>query len=368
MDKVIYSYQKSGVDYDLIDRWKVLAQKESQKTVHNLKGNFQDVSLSRGEGAYIIKQGNSYLTLTSEGLGTKNLIADELSKLTGRQYYGQIAQDTVAMIVNDVITVGARPLVVNAYWAGGQSNFFKDSQKMEALIRGWKKACDLAGCVWGGGETPVLKGVIREKTLDLAGSCLGFIESKKRLILGDKLQTGDDIITLESSGIHANGLTLVRRICAKLPQGLLTKINHREILGELILKPTIIYAKLVEELLSKNIDLHYLVHITGHGWRKLLRAKKAFTYRIDSLPKIPEEMEFLIKKGKLTLKEAYGTFNMGAGFAIFVNPLDAAKVLSIAKKHQLKARVAGKVLDGPKQLEISPLGITYQAGEMKIRH
>ncbi|OGG04498.1 hypothetical protein A2W14_06820 [Candidatus Gottesmanbacteria bacterium RBG_16_37_8] len=358
--KNFFTYKKSGVDYDLIDPLKKLAQKEGLSTRFNIKKTgFKEISESRGESAYIIESSECYYAFVIEGLGTKNLVADEVRKITGRSYYDLIAQDTVAMIVNDLITVGAKPLTINAYWAVGNSEWFNDKKRMNDLINGWKKACDLAGATWGGGETPVLTDIIYPNTIDLAGSAFGIITPKNRLILGDKIAAGDDIIFLASSGIHANGLTLARKILAKT--------KDKKAFGQLLLTPTIIYAKVINEILNGGADIHYLVNITGHGWRKLMRAKKSFSYEINDVSSVPEIFQFIQKQARLSDKEMYATFNMGAGFAVIVNPKDAEKVLAVSKKHNIKAWIGGSVNKGPKQVIINPLEFIYKSEELNIR-
>ena len=142
----------------------------------------------------------------------RSLVADAMRELTGRSYYDAIAQDTIAMAINDLITVGATPLVVQAYWAAGGSDWFGDAQRAHALVEGWKRACDRCGVAWGGGETPALAGIVEVGRIDLAASCTGLINPKSRLSVGDALGPGDSIVLLASSGIHANGLSLARKL------------------------------------------------------------------------------------------------------------------------------------------------------------
>jgi len=137
------SYRQSGVDYDLIDPLKVAAQRAAAATATHLQSHgFSEVQASRGESAYVVDVGPFYLASIVECLGSKALVADAMSQLTGRSYYDAIAQDTIAMAINDLITVGATPLVVQAYWAAGGSDWFGDASRAQALVEGWKRACD----------------------------------------------------------------------------------------------------------------------------------------------------------------------------------------------------------------------------------
>ncbi len=360
------SYASSGVKYELLDPIKKLAQQSALKTKF-LLAPFTEISESRGESAYVWDEGKSYKAFVIEGLGTKNLVADEMEKLTGQTFYDSIAQDTVAMIVNDLVVVGAKPQVINAYFAVGDSEWMTNQKRSEALIKGWAKACQLSGATWGGGETPTLKGVINLETIDLGGACVGIINPKKRLCLGDKLVAGDRIILIESNGIHANGLTLARMIAGKLKQSYLTKLSDGTTFGEALLKPTHIYVKLVQSIFEQNIFPHYMVNITGHGFRKLMRAKQSFTYQLDVVPQVSPLFQFLKDQSGNDDKEMYGNFNMGAGYALFVAKKDVNKVLELAKKQKLKACDAGSVEKGPKQVVINPLNIVYTENELEVR-
>ena len=353
-------------DYRKMDPIKILAQKLGRKTAGNLSRlKFAEVAASRGESAGVIDCGSFYLAIVIEGLGTKNLVADQMEKLTGKTYYQAVAQDAVAMIVNDLLTVGADPVAVPAYFGLGSDQWLKNKKRVEALIKGWVKACDLAGASYPGGETPVLSGIINPETIDLAGAAVGIIKPKKRLIVPTKIKTGDKIVLIESSGVHANGISLIRKCINKLPDGYLTRLKNGRTLGETLLSPTHIYAELNRKIFKENIDIHYLVNITGHGWRKLMRAEKKYTYEIDFLPPIPEEFGLIQKMSGLDLKFMYGNYNMGAGWAYYVAPKDAETITKIAGKLGYHSWIAGTVNKGPKQLIIKPLKIVYRGFQIR---
>lgn len=356
------NYKSSGVDYDWIDPFKRLAQKWGRKT----SGKTKSMD-SRGESAFVWEEKDCYRALVIEGLGTKNLVADAMKKITGKTYYDGIAQDTVAAIVNDLVSVGATPEVVNAYFAVGDSRWFADQQRSTDLVRGWAKACRLSGAVWGGGETPTLKGIIAPDTIDLAGSAIGIIKPKKRLLSSERIRIDDAIVLVESSGIHSNGLTLARAIADKLPRGYATKLADSSMYGEALLAPTHIYAGLVNALFEEGIALHYLINITGHGWRKLMRSKRNVRYMIESVPKPPLLFDFIAKHANLADTEMYATFNMGAGFAFLVHQDDVAQVIAIAKQLKLRAWRAGYVTEGKRQVVIKPKHIVFSSGTLNIR-
>lgn len=362
------NYKKSGVDYGLIDPIKKLAQSEGLKTRVNIKNSgFKEIEKSRGETAYILETYDSYFAFVEEGLGSKNLIADHMRKITGKTYYDAIAYDTVASIGMDLITVGAKPLTVLSYWAVGDSKWFDDKNRAADFINGWKKGCDEFGATWGGGETPVLKNIVYNGTIDLAGAAFGIIKPKERIVLGDKLKNGDIIIMLASSGIMINGLTLARKLAEKLQHGYRTKLPNNKMYGEELLAPTKIYYKVIQDIFDSGIAIHYMVNITGHGWRKLMRAKKNFTYIIEKLPKRQEIFSFIQEKANLSDREMYATFNMGAGLALYISSKDAEKVVEVATKNKIKSWIVGRVVRGPKKVIIKPLNITYKERELNIR-
>jgi phosphoribosylformylglycinamidine cyclo-ligase len=362
------SYRQSGVDYDLIDPLKVAAQRAAAATAPQLRGHgFDEVAASRGESAYVVDVGPFYLASIVECLGSKALVADEMARLTGRSYYDAIAQDTIAMAVNDLITVGATPLVVQAYWAAGGSDWFADTARAQALVAGWQRACERCGVAWGGGETPALAGIVEAGRIDLAASCTGLVNPKSRLSLGERLAAGDAIVLLGSSGIHANGLSLARKLVDRLPQGYLTPVHPGLGYGEALLAPTVLYSPVTEALHRAGIAVHYASNITGHGWRKLLRHPKALHYRVHTLPEVPPVLRFIQERARQDDREAYGTLNMGAGFALFVPAEQAQHTLEVARAQGVAATLAGVVEAGTKALDIEPLGLRFDADELQLR-
>jgi phosphoribosylformylglycinamidine cyclo-ligase len=362
------SYRQAGVDYELIDPLKVAAQRAAAATATHLQVHgFNEVNESRGESAYVVDVGPFYLASIVECLGSKALVADEMARLTGRSHYDAIAQDTIAMAINDLITVGATPLVVQAYWAAGGSDWFGDAPRAQALVAGWKRACDLCQVAWGGGETPALAGIVEAGRIDLAASCTGLVNPKHRLSLGEKLGPGDAIVLLASSGIHANGLSLARKLVERLPQGYLTPVQPGLSYGEALLAPTLLYAPVTEALYRAGIITHYASNITGHGWRKLLRHPKPLRYRVHTLPEVPPVLSFIQHHAQQDDHEAYGTLNMGAGFALFVPAEQAQRTVEIAQASGVSATLAGVVESGEKELLIEPLGLRFAADDLQLR-
>jgi phosphoribosylformylglycinamidine cyclo-ligase len=369
MTKAKQSYADSGVDYSKLDQVNTLAQAAAANTAGNLAGfGAQEIVASRGESAYVWEEDDAYRSLVIEGLGTKNLVADAMRPITGRTYYDALAQDTVAMIVNDLIVVGALPQVVNAYFAVGDSAWTADRERAADLVNGWAAACQDIGATWGGGETPGLRGIVNPNTTDLAGSAVGIIKPKERLVLGDKLTAGDAIVLIESSGIHANGISMVRKLADENPKLYSQELPDGRLFGEAILTPTHLYVNLVRDILDAGIVPHYMVNITGHGWRKLMRAtQNNLKYIIHDIFDPQPEFAVIQKLARMSDRDMYATFNMGAGFAILTQPEVAQLVVDIAAANNLKAWIAGRVETGNKAVVIEPKNITYQANELEVR-
>ena len=361
-------YKAAGVDYSKIDPLKILAQQAAAATAGNLQRHgLTEVAASRGESAYVVDCGDFYLASITECLGTKALVADATRAITGKTYYDRIAQDTLAMAINDLITVGATPVSVHAYWAAGGSGWFHDAQRAKDLVDGWRAACDACGVSWGGGETPALAGVVADDRIDLAASCVGLVRPKSRLTLGERLGPGDAIVLLASSGIHANGVSLARKLAERLPQGYGTRLPSGALFGEALLAPTVLYSPVTEALARAGIVPHYCANITGHGWRKVMRHPATLTYRFHTLPEVPEVLRFLQQQTGSDDRAAYGNLNMGAGFALFVAASDAERTAQIAAQAGVRAWVAGVVEAGPKQVVLEPIGLTFGADDLHVR-
>ena len=363
------SYEQSGVNYDALDAFKRACQKAAASTTACLRQHgLSEPAKIRGESAYLIETPDEYFAHVEEGLGTKNLIADAMLKLAGKSFYRNIGIDTVATIVNDLISTGAMPVSVAMHAAVGDGKWFNDARRSNDLAEGFAEGCRQAGAVWGGGETPALKGIVDPSTIVLAGSAFGRVKPKSNRITG-QVTDGDAIILLASNGVQTNGLSLCRKIAEKLPQGYLTKIADGRTYGEALLDPSAIYVNFVSECQKQGLKLNYVSHITGHGWRKLMRLDEAFVYRMDSVPRPQAVFGFIQQAGPVQQREMYATFNMGAGFAAYVNPKDADRCVQIAKATGHEAWKAGTVRKegGRKAVEIVPLGIMFEGETLKVR-
>ncbi len=365
------SYESSGVNYDQLDAFKRACQRAARTTAGLLKDHgYAEPATTRGESAYLMEAPDHYLAHVEEGLGTKNLVADAVYAATGRNFYRELAIDTVATIVNDLATCGALPISVAMHAAVGESAWFADTARMQSLVDGWAEGCRQAGAVWGGGETPTLRGIVNAATIVLAGSAVGKIAPKSLRITGD-VHDGDSIIFLASSGVQTNGLSLCRLIGEKLPQGYSTPIGFGDsrTYGEALLAPSVIYVAFVRECQRRGLKLNYAAHVTGHGWRKLMRLEEPFVYEITAPRPAPALFQFLEKSGPIDRREMYATFNQGVGFAAYVDPQSAAAVLAAATAAGYDAWLAGRVTKAGarKAVTVPSLGITFEGDTLQVR-
>lgn len=365
------SYEASGVRYDQLDAFKRACQRAARTTAGLLREHgYAEPATTRGESAYLIEAADHFLAHVEEGLGTKNLVADAVAAATGRTFYREVAIDTVATIVNDLITCGALPISVAMHAAVGDSGWFGDAARTAALVEGFAEGCRAAGAVWGGGETPTLGGVVEPTAIVLAGSAIGRIAPKHLRIVGE-VREGDAILFLASSGVQTNGLSLCRRLAGQLPQGYLTPIGHGETrtFGEALLAPSVIYVAFVRECQRQGLKLNYVAHVTGHGWRKLMRLEEPFVYEITAPRAAPALFQFMMEAGPIERREAYATFNMGVGFAAYVAPESAATALEIARATGYDAWLAGSVRkEGARKAVVVPaLGLTFEGDTLQVR-
>ncbi len=265
-------------------------------TLDNTKERVYEKSI--GHYASLIDLGQQYLAITTDGVGTKIVVAELVGKYEG------LGIDLVAMNVNDVICVGARPSIFVDYIALPKL----DKKMITEILYGIKKAADESGVAVVGGETAIMN--ILEH-IELSGTVVGFVKKGKE-VLGEKIVPGDYVVGIESSGIHSNGLSLARKVLLE-KYGADYEISGKEIWKHL-LEPTRIYVKPILELL-KNVEVHGLAHITGGAFRKLLRITR---YGYSLTPPDPPEIFTAIMNEGVPIDEMYSTFNMGIGFVAIV--------------------------------------------------
>ena len=332
-----WTYEKSGVS---IDQKSNAIKALVDKLEYRRDGIGQNVRMP-GLFASLIDFGDKYITMATDGVGTKLMIAEALNK------WDTVGIDCIAMNVNDTICVNAEPTSFVDYIAIDKPN--EDITREIGI--GLQKGAELSNMEIVGGEIAVLPEIVNG--VDLSGTCLGYVE-KDKIITGDKCAEGDLIISLRSSGIHSNGLTLARKIVEANNIGWNDKVSGlSKTMGEELLTPTEIYVRQVLEI-TKQFEVHGLVDITGGGLRNILRMRKGLQYVISDPVKPAPIFQKLQELGEVEDKEIYQTLNMSMGFTI-IAPADDAE--QIAKKYQ-NAEVVGRVQKGDGVL-LEPGNILY---------
>ena len=320
------TYAKAGVNIDSKSAAIASLVKEL-KYRRTGKGRMMDI---KGQFTSLIDFGSTALTLCTDGVGTKLLIAEALNK------WDTVGIDCMAMNVNDTICVGAEPFAFVDYIAIGKPN----PDITEEIGIGLEKGAKLSDCEIVGGEIAVLPEMVNG--VDLSGSCLGFVD-KKRIVTGADIKIGDVIIGLPSSGFHSNGMTLARRVLEKNEVTLDRKFGELgKTVGEELLTPTTIYVRQVLNLL-REIKVTGMVDVTGGGLRNFVRLKKGVRFDISKPLKPQPIFDLLQRLGNIEEKEMYQTFNMGMGFAVIVRERQAKEAIKILGKG---ARSVGEVIDG----------------------
>jgi phosphoribosylformylglycinamidine cyclo-ligase len=155
-------------------------------------------------------------------------------------------------------------------------------------------------------------------------------------------------------------------IASRLPDRYVTHLPSGRRFGEVLLDRSAIYAQLIATLIASDVELHYLSHITGHGLLKLMRPSRELSYRITKLPPVPEVLTFLVEQAEMSAREAYSTFNMGCGFAVYCAAGHGADVVSLARGLDLRAHLAGVVEDGPRRVVLEEVGVVFESGDMNL--
>lgn len=272
----------------------------------------------------------------TDGVGTKLRIAQLLDK------HDTIGIDCVAMCVNDVVCCGAKPLFFLDYIACGKNY----PEKIAEIVKGVAEGCVRSGCALIGGETAEHPGVMPEEEYDLAGFTVGIVD-KDKIIDGSKLQAGDVIVGVASSGVHSNGFSLVRKALGLTKEKL--EAYHEALgctLGEALLEPTRLYVKPVLAAIEAA-DVKAISHITGGGFYENIprMMKDGLTAKIDraAVPVLPI-FDLIAKAGNVPERDMFNTFNMGVGMSIVVAKEDVEKALSVLRANGEEAYVLGEIV------------------------
>ncbi|MCI8621724.1 MAG: phosphoribosylformylglycinamidine cyclo-ligase [Clostridia bacterium] len=337
------SYKNAGVDVTAGYRAVELMKKHVQGTY--TQGVLSDIG---GFGGLFAPNINGMrkpiLVSGTDGVGTKLKLAFLLEK------HDTVGIDCVAMCVNDIICTGAMPIFFLDYMALGKNV----PEVVEKIVKGVADGCKMAGCALVGGETAEMPGFYPEDEYDLAGFCVGIVDEEK-IINSEKINIGDKIIGISSSGVHSNGFSLVRKVFDVNKDNL---NEYREelgkTLGEALLEPTKIYVKPVLKVLEE-IDVKGISHVTGGGFYenlpRMLNENVAINIKKDSY-ELPALFKLIQDKGNIPERDMYNTFNMGIGMCMIVSPNDVNQTLEILQKQGETAFEIGEIVKGNKEINI----------------
>lgn len=326
------SYKDAGVDIDGEDR-AISALKDAISYAR--KGFGAPLS---SEFTGLVDFGEYALTLCTDGVGTKLLIAQEMER------FDTVGIDCIAMNVNDTICQGAEPIAFVDYLALERP----DPVLMAEIGKGLQKGAELSNMTIIGGETATLGELVNG--FDLAGTALGFVR-KDEIVDGSRLAEGDKIIGIPSSGAHSNGYTLIRKVVEASGYDYQEELDFG-VLGDVLLEPTEIYTLRVLKAL-KEYDIKGMAHITGGGLRNIKRIAPGSGYLIDE-PLEPQPIfSFIQEHGGISDQEMYQTFNMGMGYCMVTSAEDAEGVAECVCGH-----VVGTVVKEP-GVRLKPMDLIY---------
>ncbi len=325
------TYKDAGVDIEEEEK----AIDALRKTVLFARRGFGAPLKSEFTG--LVDFGDYALSLCTDGVGTKLLVADEMER------WDTAGIDCIAMNVNDAICQGAEPIAFVDYLAVEEP----DPKLTRELGKGLQKGAEMSNMTIIGGETATLGDIV--KGFDIAGTALGFVK-KEDIIDGSDVEAGDKIIGLPSSGIHSNGFTLARKIIDESDHDYHEKMDFG-IIGEVMLEPTKIYVKEMMEVLKEH-DVKGMANITGGGLKNINRINDRFHYEITEPLRPQPIFDFLQEEGGVSDEEMYKTFNMGMGFCLVVSSEDAEEI-SISTG----GKIVGEVKEGK--------GVTHVPKDLK---
>jgi phosphoribosylformylglycinamidine cyclo-ligase len=340
------AYAAAGVDTDRAGR-AVAGLVEVLRTIDPGRPSRTRVGTGHYAAVLALDEGTG-LALSTDGVGTKVVVAQELER------YDTIGIDCVAMNVNDVVCVGARPLAVLDYLAVEHA----DPELLRDVAVGLKAGAEEAGVEIPGGELAQLPELIRghpsPRGFDLVGACFGTVPLD-RVITGAHVEPGDAIVGLPSSGVHSNGLTLARRAFPDLGDRP-AELGGRTA-GEELLEPTTIYVRAVLDLLESEVDVRGLVHVTSGGLLNLLRLEGAVGYRVDRPLPRPPVFDLIAERAGAAEPELQEVFNLGCGFCCVVPVAQVGVAIKRLAERHPGAAVIGSVTERAGVVELPGAGL-----------
>ena len=342
-------YREAGVDVEagraFVDKIRDMVNGTRRPEVLGALGGFG--------GCFELPGGYQQPVLVSgtDGVGTKLKLAQALDR------HDTVGIDLVAMCVNDVLTIGAEPLFFLDYLATGKLA----PEQLAQVVAGVARGCKASGCSLLGGETAEMPGFYAPGEYDMAGFCVGIVE-KARMLDGSRVEVGDRLIGLASSGVHSNGFSLVRKIVAEAKRAgedngyrwtETPEVLGGQSLGEVLLRPTQLYVKPVLAALESDLEIHGMAHITGGGLPenlpRCLGEGQAIRLKNQSWPVLPV-FEWLRSAGEVALSDMFNTFNMGIGFVVIVPPNAAETARMQFEQMGIAAYEIGAVVSGNGEL------------------
>ena len=339
------TYREVGVDHGAISR----SLRGFLRAVHPPRPSGHGrLKLGPGHFSGLLQVGRETLAITTDGVGTKVLLAEQLDR------WEEVGEDLVAVNVNDLSAVGARPLALLDYLAMPRP----EERVLRAIGRGVGRGLRRAGCGLVGGETAVVPELHRAP--DLSGTALGYFPPGRPPVTGERIRPGDVALGLPSSGFHANGYTLVRRLVERAGLSLRSPLPGGGLpLGRRLLAPSRIYTRGLEALLAERLPVG-LAHVTGGGARNLARLNPKVGFRLDGWPPPRGLFRWVADLSGLGAEELYQTFNMGVGFVVVVRPshVDRARAV-LARSGERNVSILGRAVASP-GVHLSGLGVRYE--------
>ena len=340
------TYAEAGIDEDLVTKGIEVIGKYVRDSFR-----FGSVTQDFGHYANTVRVSEELcIGLSTDGVGSKVLLAE----LAGE--YRTIGIDCVAMNVNDLICIGLDPVAFVDYLASSEP---LPVSVLEQIGQGLREGCRQAEIPILGGETAILPDIINKTEdigLDLAGTAVG-TANPSRLIDGKRIQSGDIIFGIASNGLHSNGFSLARKVVLS-KYNITDKLPWGMTVSDELLRPTKIYVKQFRALKEAEVDVKGIAHITGSGFRKILRLGP-YAYRIDHLPKLPDIFTLIKETGAVEWEEMFRTFNNGIGLIIITSQDDRQLLLDTLREEEVFEIGHVEETDKPR-VEIAQYGVTIE--------
>src|SRR3989344_643859 len=334
------AYAKAGVDYTQMEPFKMAMIEAGKKTLKfpNKRGVFINEDAAHAHGAVFEYRGSEkhIWCKTQEDLGNKNWIAEWMYERTGKTYYDAIAIDTALIVVNDVIAQGAMPVVFTDQLEASESAWYADDVRAKDLAAGFLKVCEEVGMALPAGESASVKYIVNPTP---------------------PVKQIATIIGATSSGLHANGISLIIEKALELPEQFLTKLTNGKTLGEEALLPARSYVALVEALLDEGVEIHTLLPGTGDGVGKIAFDKRPFTYHIRDWPKVPELFRYYHEELQVAIGDCLKTFNWGVGYYIFASNEETERIIKVGTTAGYGMTILGVVEKGERQVIFEPASV-----------